>query len=64
MFGEFKSKFHANLNILVDERLTKGKIVSFRPDMVGLLVFGGVDLVIKLSKYFDAYAMAFSLEKN
>ena len=64
-FGEFKSKFRANLNALVDERLAKGgKSVSFRPDVVGLLVFGGVDPVTKYSKFYDAYAIAFSPEKN
>ena len=51
--------------LLVDKRLAiRGKTVSFEPDMVGLLVFGGVDPVSKFSQVFDAYPMAFSPEKN
>ena len=64
-YGEFKSKFQANLNRqVVDERLAQGKTVSFKPDVVGLLVFGGTDLLTKSSNYYDAYTIAFSPEKN
>ena len=52
------------MNRLVDEKLAQGKIVSLKPDVVGLLVFGGMDPLTKSSNYYDAYAIAFSPEKN
>ena len=48
----------------MDERLAKGKPVSFKQDVVGLLVLGGVDPVINYSKFYDAYVIAISTEKN
>ena len=51
--------------LVVDKRLVgNGKTVSFKPDLVGLLVFGGVDPVTNYSKFYDVYAMAFSTENN
>ena len=64
LFGEFKNKFCSNLNTSVAKRLAKGKILSFRPDVVGLLVFGGVGPLTKSSNYFDVHAITFLLEKN
>ena len=54
-FHEYKSQFCANLNTSVDERLAKGtgKTVSLRPDVVGLLVFGGVNPITKSSQYLQ-----------
>ena len=63
-YGELKSKFCANLNRLVDERLAQGKTVSFKPDVVGLLVFGGTDLLTKSSNYYNASTIALSPEKK
>ena len=65
LFGELKSKFWANLNRLVDERLAQGKTpVSFKPEIVGQLVFGKADPSTKSSNYNNAYVIIFLLEKN
>ena len=52
------------MNALVYERLLAKDEKSFKPYVVGLLVFGGIDPVTKSSQFFDAYAMAFSPEMN
>jgi len=63
-FGLFKSVFRKSLKKLTDDRLARGLNVSFKPSIVGVLVFGGIDHDTEISDYEDAYAIAFSAEKN
>ena len=63
-FGLFKSIFRSNLQKLTCNRLEAEESVSFNSSIIGLLVFGGKDLQTNVDGYEDAFAIAFSPEKN
>ena len=57
-YGMFKNLFRCNLERLTNDRLAEGLSVSFNQSIIGLLVFGSG------SNYVDAFAEAFSHERN
>ena len=64
LYSLFKTIFRENLRKLTDDRLAEGKSVSFNAIVIGTLVFGGKDTVTGVNDYKDAYASAFSPERN
>ena len=44
-YGPFKSQFRSNLATITDKRLEQKKSVSLQPWLVGMIVFGGTDMV-------------------
>ena len=64
-YGLFKSKFQENLDRLTRDRLRYGMGSSIHSSIVGLvLVFSGKDPVTGCRDYVDAFATAFSPQKN
>ena len=45
-YGPFKGVYARNLDKIVDGRIAQGKTTSIPAWMVGLVVFGGTDLMI------------------
>ncbi len=63
-YGPFKTQFQKNLKILSDSRLIGYYTTSLPPWMVGLVVFGGTDLVSGVVVPCSAFEMGFSKEQN
>ena len=49
---------------MTDDRLARGKSVCFNSWVIGVLVFGGIDDITGVRHYKDAFAVAFSPERN
>ncbi len=63
-YGPFKTQFQKNLKILSDSRLIGYYTTSLPQWMVGLVVFGGTDLVSGVVVPCSAFEMGFSKEQN
>ena len=64
LFSLFKSAFQKNLDKLTSDRLEAEKSVSFNSSIIGLLVFRGTNVITNIEGYQDAFATAFSPERN
>ena len=60
----FKTSFRCILGIAVQNRIAKGESTSLPPWIVGLVVFGGKDLVTDMDMHRNAFEDAFGLESN
>ena len=63
-FSLFKTTFQENLREMTDDRLARGKCVSFNACVIGVLVFGGTNDDTGVKHYKEAFAIAFSPERN
>lgn len=62
-YGQFKSQFRTNLSLVIDHRVEMGESVSLQPWLVGLFVFGGIDLVTEYEVETSAFQVGFSREE-
>ncbi len=62
-YGAFKSYFRSNLSDACADRLLYNKPLNFAPWIVGLFVFGGMDLETGVDRYRNAFVMSFTKEK-
>ena len=63
-FSLFKTSFQDNLRQMIDDRLARGKSVSFNATVIGELVFGGTDDETGVKYCKDSFAIAFSPSRN
>ena len=61
-YGPFKTQFRKNLAEIVDARLAAEESVSLQPWLVGMIVFGGSDLVTGYEVPDCAFSKGFSRE--
>ena len=59
-YGPFKNAFRSILEVIVQNRIEKGKSTSLSPWIVGLVVFGGVDPVTKINVERNAFEEGFN----